>query len=143
MSRITLAAACVAGLVALSGCAAGPGTPGDGGSESTPGVTMTPSSTPSPSEPAPTGRTPTFSPPELTQPATSLPPGSDVTVVGTVVVSSVEMGCLMLEGYELYGGDPAVVRPGQRVRVSGRIATDMVSTCQQGPILVVTSAQPA
>jgi hypothetical protein len=138
MRRTALAAACVAGLAALTACAADPGrTPGEVGTVTTSGVTMTPSTTPEPG--APPGAT--NPPPELTQPVTTFPPGSEVTVTGTVMASDVETGCLLLEGYELVGGDPSVVRPGQRVRVTGRVATDMASTCQQGPILVVSSAQ--
>jgi hypothetical protein len=136
MRRTALAAACVAALVTLTACATDPGrTPGEVGSE-TSGTTMTSSATPDPGPPSGSGAATNNQPPGPT-----FPSGSEVTVTGTVMASQVETGCLLLEGYELFGGDASVLRPGQRVRVTGRVATDMVSTCQQGPILVVISAE--
>jgi hypothetical protein len=73
----------------------------------------------------------------------STPPGvGEVSVTGTVE-AGVEAGCLLLEGYLLLDGDPAVIQPGRRVRVTGRVNTDIMSYCQQGTPLMVTSAEPA
>jgi hypothetical protein len=70
------------------------------------------------------------------------PGAGEVTVTG-VVEAGVETGCLLLEGYLLLDGNPAVIQPGRRVRVTGRVNRDIVSYCQQGTPLMVTSAEPA
>jgi hypothetical protein len=77
-----------------------------------------PSSLPSPTEPSPT------------------------TLTGTVT-AGVEANCLLLDGYLLIGGDPAVVRAGARVIVHGRVDRDLMTTCQQGTPFVVDSATTA
>jgi hypothetical protein len=64
------------------------------------------------------------------------------TVTGTVV-AGVEEGCLLLDGYLLLNPPTGVVKAGARVRVTGQIRTDLVSTCQQGIPLLVESARPA
>lgn len=64
------------------------------------------------------------------------------TLTGTVT-AGVEHGCLLLDQYLLVGGDPAVIRAGARLVVTGRVVPDLVTTCQQGIPLVVTSAEPA
>lgn len=70
------------------------------------------------------------------------PSASEMTITGTVTVG-VEVGCLLLDGYLLIGGDPDVVRGGARVTVTGRVDRDLMTTCQQGTPFVVTSARPA
>jgi hypothetical protein len=64
------------------------------------------------------------------------------TLTGTVVAGA-EEGCLLLDGYLLLNAPTDVVREGARVRVTGQIRTDLVSTCQQGTPLMVESARPA
>jgi hypothetical protein len=64
------------------------------------------------------------------------------TLTGTVT-AGVEPHCLLLDGYLLVGGDRAVIRAGARLTVTGRVAPDLVTTCQQGTPLVVTTARPA
>ena len=53
--------------------------------------------------------------------------------------------CLILrdgtESYVLMGGDPAIVKVGARVRVTGYLAVGMMSYCMQGKLFQVTSAQ--
>jgi hypothetical protein len=70
----------------------------------------------------------------------------EVTVTGTVT-EGVEPNCLVLEAeggpYLLVGGDRAELRSGARVAVTGRVAEDLLSTCQQGLPLVVASIEPA
>ena len=73
--------------------------------------------------------------------------GGPVTVVGTVA-PGVEPGCLLLEGeaggsFLLVGGERAELRPGRRVAVTGRVDRSLLSTCQQGEPLVVTSIEAA
>jgi hypothetical protein len=64
------------------------------------------------------------------------------TLTGTVT-AGVEHGCLLLDGYLLVGGDRAIIRAGARVTVTGRVVPGLITTCQQGTPMVVTSAQPA
>lgn len=74
------------------------------------------------------------------------PRGSARTITGTVV-AGVEEGCLLLStqagDHLLLGGDPAVVRPGARLVVTGRPDPSVLTTCQQGAPFRVTSARPA
>jgi len=66
-----------------------------------------------------------------------------MTLTGTVS-DGVEAGCRVLQSdqgtFVLIG---AVTVPDGRVTVTGRRATDMMSTCQQGPLFEVLSASPA
>jgi hypothetical protein len=76
-----------------------------------------------------------------------VPGGGQLAVTGTVR-EGVEPGCLLLEAdrggsYLLVGGDRAELRAGTRVQVTGRLARDLLSTCQQGEPLVVGSVKPA
>jgi len=85
---------------------------------------------------------------------TSLPPtGStgkgqgELTVVG-VVEEGVEHGCIVLRAdngsmYQLMGSTDALIRPGNRVSVRGRLNPGIVTTCMQGTPLQVVSIQPA
>ncbi len=50
---------------------------------------------------------------------------------------------LLVITYLLIGGDPAVLVPGARVRVTGVVDNSIVSPCAQGHPLVVSSATPA
>lgn len=65
-----------------------------------------------------------------------------VTVTGTVQ-AGVESGCLLLDGLLLIGGSPEVLQPGNQVTVTGRLDPGMVTFCQQGIPLIVTSAEEA
>lgn len=158
MYRSVLVAACAAGLLVLTACASGPGpddtppatgAPDSATSSGTTGPSDPSSSGPGSSDPGSGGPgssgpgQPSSSQPPVPPPGATAPTGAPLTLVGTVTVSEIEMGCLMLEGYELFGGDRAVLQPGRRVRVTGEIAADVLSICQQGPILRVISAEPA
>jgi hypothetical protein len=82
--------------------------------------------------------------PPVTRPTP--PAGGQLTVTGTVR-EGVEPGCLLLDAeqgrYLLIGGDRGELRAGTRVQVTGRVAPDLVSTCQQGEPLVVASIEPS
>jgi hypothetical protein len=72
-----------------------------------------------------------------------------VTVTGTIK-NGVEPGCILLDAgpghrYVLQGdaGKRALLVAGARVRITGRPAPELLSYCQQGPLLVVLGAQPA
>jgi hypothetical protein len=54
-----------------------------------------------------------------------------------------EPGCLLLQGYLLVGGPRDLLTGGGRVRVTGQLQPDLMTTCQQGTPLVVESARPA
>jgi hypothetical protein len=101
---------------------------------------------------AASGGTATTLAPATTAPAPpttrgSAPGGGRLTATGTVR-EGVEAGCLLLEAdqggsYLLVGGDRGALRAGARVQVTGRLARDLLSTCQQGEPLVVGSIRPA
>ena len=72
----------------------------------------------------------------------------EVVITGTVEMVGVEGGCKALRDngnktYELKGGDPNVLAVGARVTVRGKIRTDLMTICQIGPVLEVTSSQRA
>jgi hypothetical protein len=120
-TKLLRALACLllAGLL-VAGCAEPDG--GDAGAGAGQGATTAPTT-----------------PPPTTEPA---PPAGEVTVTGTVD-DGVEANCLVLDGYLLVGGDRSKLRTGVRVRVTGRVERGLLSTCQQGVPLVVTSIEPA
>lgn len=71
-----------------------------------------------------------------------------VTLTGTVEIMGIEGGCKVLRAtdsktYELKDGDPAVLKAGARVSVTGKIRTDLMTICQVGPVLEVASARAA
>jgi hypothetical protein len=126
----TLAGLVLAGLLA-AGCAEP--DRGDGGSGA--GGTTTSTTT-----------TPTTSPSTTSTTRPSGAPGF-VNVTGTVV-KGVEPDCLLLDAeqggpYLLVGGDRSKLRPGARVKVTGKVDRDLLSTCQQGEPLVVASIRRA
>jgi hypothetical protein len=67
--------------------------------------------------------------------------GAPGTLTGTVE-AGVEAGCLLLRGYQLIGGPRDLLRPGARVRVTGRPAPRLMTTAQQGTPFVVERAEP-
>lgn len=79
----------------------------------------------------------------------SIPPtkNQDITLTGTVERRDIEGGCTVLrvdstnKVYELHGGDPQVLKPEAHVTVVGKIRTDLMTTCQVGPVLEVVSSQ--
>ncbi len=77
-------------------------------------------------------------------PSSEKPDKDDIVELRGTVQAGVEPGCLILESggktYGLYGGDPAVVSAGAKVRVRGVPQPDMVTTCQQGIPFQVTEA---
>jgi hypothetical protein len=78
--------------------------------------------------------------------APSSPPSSSVaapTRLSGTVVAGVEPSCLVLRDhgtdYELTGKAAAVLRPRQRVTVTGHVGSGVMSHCMQGTPFVVTS----
>jgi hypothetical protein len=63
-------------------------------------------------------------------------------VVSGTLEAGVEANCVLLGGYLLLGGSRELLRPGQSVTVSGHLATDLVTTCQQGTPLQVDRVVP-
>jgi hypothetical protein len=83
-----------------------------------------------------------------TQPPTTAPGSgkSQLTATGTLR-DGVEPGCVLLEAdqgtlYLLVGGDRGKLSAGGRVQVTGMLAPDLLSTCQQGKPLLVSSIKP-
>jgi Protein of unknown function (DUF5818) len=85
-------------------------------------------------------------PPPTTKPGS--PGGSEITATGTLH-DGVEPGCVLLRTdqgggvYLLVGGDRNELRAGGRVQVTGRLVPDLLSTCQEGQPLRVSSIRPA
>jgi hypothetical protein len=104
--------------------------PGDGGAAAG-GATTAPTTAP--------GTPPVTSP--------TPPAGGRLTVTGTVR-EGVEPGCMLLDAeqgggrYLLAGGERGELRAGARVKVTGRVDRNLLSTCQQGEPLVVASIEP-
>jgi hypothetical protein len=140
VSLATGVAACAGG----DGAADRDGTPTATATTATPGAAASPTPTRPPGStraPATRRRVDPSAPVEL--PRTVDPKtGVRETLIGTVVAGT-EEGCLLLDGYLLLNAPTDVVREGARVRVTGLIRTDLVSTCQQGTPLMVESARPA
>jgi hypothetical protein len=95
---------------------------------------------------SPTTTTPGTPPTSAPSPTTT--PGSRhrLTATGTLR-DGVEPGCLLLEAdqgtvYLLVGGDRGKLAAGGRVQVTGLLAPDLLSTCQQGKPLLVSSIKP-
>jgi hypothetical protein len=118
----------------LAACAdqdAGDGGGASGGSD--------PTTAPETLPPAPT----TSTRPPTTAPASGK---SQLTATGTLR-DGVEPGCVLLEAdqgtvYLLVGGDRGKLSAGGRVQVTGMLAPDLLSTCQEGKPLLVSSIKP-
>lgn len=151
-----LATQALAVCLALSACGSGQDTgdapPTEMGATS---VTTPADPTPTPADPTPTAGGTEAShqaaPPPTTAPVPTgtpeVPAGPSKPLVGTAtmtgtVQAGVEPGCLLLDGYLLVGGPPAVLTPGATVRVTGKIQPDLMTICQQGiPFLVETASR--
>ncbi|MFY1695781.1 hypothetical protein [Solwaraspora sp. WMMA2101] len=135
-------------LMLASGCGAGgPGTEPDPTDPApTTAVTSPPTTAaPSTSAPTPPSGGVTVSPtPQTPGPPEDLPTGSarPMTLTGTVQ-PGVEHNCFLLDGYLLVGGPADLVRAGARVRVTGHVQADLMTTCQQGVPFVVQRVEPA
>ena len=103
---------------------------------------------PTPISPAPVSSSAAGSTQILIPSAPATSAGSRLTLVGTVE-DGVEASCLILTDestghrYNVTDGDPAIVKVGARVKVTGVIRTDLMSHCQQGPIFQVLTATKA
>lgn len=136
MSHVRLAAALATGVLLVAGLAAC-GASGDGaGAE--PGSSVTPGKTEEAPRPGPSVTLPI--PGDKTDPVK----GVTVTIQGTVE-AGVESGCLVLVSgdnvYGLFGGDPAVLRAGATVEITGHEVPNVMSFCQQGTPFQVESAR--
>ena len=115
---------------ALAGCASG-------------SADKTPGSSPSAAESRPALAVPSLSPSLLPPPST----GSEMTITGTLQ-EGVEGTCVLLKTsdrlYQLIGGDRSKLQgsTSAKVTVTGRIATGMMTTCQQGTPFQVTDVRP-
>lgn len=127
-TAVALPAAAVTILLVAACGSVEPGSDSAGNSAGTGGPSQTPSS-----------ETPPTEPPTSLGDSASAP----VTVRGTVT-QGVEAGCLMLGSYQLIVTNPEhrqVLRPGASVEVGGRPDPGMMTICQQGTPLVVSSAR--
>jgi hypothetical protein len=142
---LVTAAAVVA--FAAAGCAqdgsgvAGTPTPPPVGASPTRAPQPTPTDVPL--DPIPTHRPSPRPKGTITLPAESKRPPAGATELTGTVTAGVEGGCLLLDGYLLLNPNPRVVREGARVRVTGYVRTDVVTTCQQGTPFMIETAEPA
>jgi hypothetical protein len=128
----------------LAACADTGGTDGEAAGATSP--TTAPGTVPT----VPTTRSPTTRPPTTTpQAPTTVPgsPGSEITVTGALR-DGVEPGCLLLRSeqgtlYLLVGTDRSKLTASRRVQVTGKLAPDLLSICQEGQPLLVRSIKPA
>jgi hypothetical protein len=75
--------------------------------------------------------------------------GTSMTLTGTVTFVEVEGGCWGLKAdgtdgfktYELMGADRTMLTAGARVRVTGRVRSDVATTCQIGTPFEVASME--
>jgi hypothetical protein len=75
--------------------------------------------------------------------------GAVVTVTGTLTFVEVEGGCWGLKAdgtdgfktYELLGADRRMLAAGARVKVTGRVRSDVATTCQIGTPFEVASVE--
>jgi hypothetical protein len=149
MGRIRIAVPVLSACLVLAGCGQSGGDPDPrelGGADVTPSATSEPGPT---AEPGPIRRgDPTLPPPQ--RPSQTLTPGGPgvtpegglMTITGTIT-EGVEVGCLLLDGYLLIGGDKQVIRAGAQVTVTGQIRPDIMTTCQQGTPFQVRTVKPA
>jgi hypothetical protein len=120
----------------LAGCAqggSGSAAASDGTGTASPSATA--SASPSSSAPAPSASS---------QPSNPPPPAGVALVLTGQVEAGVEPRCLILrdggQTYQLMGGDPAVVKAGARVRITGHVVDNIMSYCMQGKPFQVTEA---
>ena len=122
---------------ALAACGSSdPATPSSAtGTSSAAASSAAPSSAAASSPATPTGGGGPAGTPTLATPSTAT--GTPTTLTGTIE-AGVESGCLVLTGPDgavlanLIGLDAATAPTGVQVEVSGKFATDMMTTCQQG-----------
>jgi hypothetical protein len=119
----------VALLAACADTGAGDGEAAGGGGETTAPETL------------PTAPT---TPPSTTAPGS--PGKSQITATGTLR-DGVEPGCVLLQSeqgivYLLVGGDRGKLTAGGRVQVTGLLSPDLLSICQEGKPLLVSSIKP-
>jgi len=147
MRKLVVIAALVLG---LSGCANAE-VPSAGSTAPTtpPATSTTTGSTSTTSTTPPATSTPAASKPGLTAlPSAGMPapPGANEVILDGIVQAGVEEGCTLLlsQGaqYLLLGGDPSVIREGQRVIVRGQAQPGVATTCQQGVPFIVAEARP-
>jgi hypothetical protein len=86
--------------------------------------------------------TPPDNPPTTTPTQSS----GEVTLSGTII-EGVEPNCLLLDAdgrqFLLVGGSRSKLQAGARVAVTGRLDRSLLSTCQQGEPLVVSTIEQA
>ncbi len=89
----------------------------------------------------PTSNLASEAPEDLPRPSSSHDKGRPVVVSGTLA-AGVESNCVLLGTYLLLGGPRELLRPGRKVTVTGHLATEVTTTCQQGTPLQVDRAVP-
>jgi hypothetical protein len=102
----------------------------------------------SPSSPAPAPTSPATTAPSAAPSGDASPTAGVITVTGQIA-EGVETGCKVLRapGREyllvVEGAADFALPVGETVTVTGRVQPDLITTCQQGIPLVVSSVRPA
>lgn len=123
----------------LAACADTGGTDGEAAGGTSPTTAPeTPPTAPTTSPPATTPQTPTT--------ASGSAGKSQITATGTLR-DGVEPGCVLLQSeqgavYLLVGGDRGKLTAGGRVQVTGLLSPGLLSICQEGQPLLVSSIKP-
>jgi hypothetical protein len=144
---VAIASGTAALVLGLTGCADTDVPSAGGTSATTPTTPPTSTTTGSTSTGSRTSSSPSTTTSRTLSPSAIPPPpnAGEVTLEG-VVEPGVEAGCTLLisQGaqYLLLGGDPAVLRAGQRVIVRGKAEPGVATTCQQGVPFIVAEAKP-
>ncbi len=138
------AAPALVGALLVAGCGStATGTDTDAGT----GASTTSTGAPSPT--SPTIPTSVQTPPPPGDPTDPPLPSSQkkITATGPVQLSDIEGPCILMtisgRTYQLVGDGVAKLRDGQRVSVTGHLDGTLNTTCQVGPVLVVTELAPA
>lgn len=116
-----------------------------GGGTTAPTDSAPPSQTAEPTSPAPTTTAPPSQPPTAPPDETADPELTMPTTLEGVIEAGVEGGCLLLDGYLLLGGATEggeLLTTGSEVRVTGYVAKDVMTTCQQGTPFEVETVEP-
>lgn len=132
----------LAGALLVAGCGSTEGGPAAATGSTTTAVGR-------PSSPTPTIPKTLETPPPPGDPTDPpLPSGQrQITATGPVQLSDVERPCIVMtisgQTYQLVGDGVEKLRDGQRVTVTGHRDDTLNTTCQVGPVLVVTGLAPA
>lgn len=123
--------------------ACGSTTSGSGGPTAAPTARPTTADTPARATTTPSLPKAPTTPPLARDPSSPpIPSPTAPTTLSGIPGPGVEVGCIVLDGYVLLGGDRTLLRSGRAVTVVGHTEPGLASPCQQGRLLVIDSVAP-